>query len=331
VIGYSKAFWQLRRLVKQYQPDQMHAASLLPEGLMALALKRWLGVPYFCFVHGEDVGIVNESRELRWLARQVIAGADLLIANSRNTVRLLREALGVRPEQIRLLHPGVDTGKFQPAQRDAAVRAQLGWFDRPVVLTVGRLQKRKGQDQMILALHTVRRNVPDVLYAILGDGEERIGLEALAAREGLTAHVIFMGERSDAELVQAYQQCDLFVLPNRQVGPDIEGFGMVLLEAQACGKAVIAGASGGTAEAMSIPETGCVIDCSTSAELGPLVATWLADSPGLSRMGQAGRIWVVNGFDWSVLTRRAETLFRQRPSCESVGDCLATQESYARP
>ena len=89
--------------------------------------------------------------------------------------------------------------------------------------------------------------MPDILYAIIGAGEELEELERLVEREGLARHVAFLGECNDRDLIAAYQQCDLFVLPNRQVGRDIEGFGMVLLEAQACGKPVIAGASGGTA------------------------------------------------------------------------------------
>ena len=208
--------------------------------------------------------------------------------------------------------PGVDTGAFAPAPRDPPTRARLGWGDRPVVLTVSRLERRKGHDQMILALNRVRAAVPDVLYSVVGDGGERPRLEALAAREGLAGHVQFVGAVADGDLLPYYQQCDLFALPNRQEGQDIEGFGIVLVEAQACGKPVIAGASGGTAETMNSPETGCVVDCSTPALLGPLVAEWLADRPRLERMGAAARQWAVERFDWSVLARQAQDLFRRR-------------------
>ena len=147
------------------------------------------------------------------------------------------------------------------------MRARLGWGERRVVLTVGRLQKRKGHDMMIRALPAIRRAVPDVLYAIVGDGEERAALEQLAEQEGVRQSVQFLGEVDDETLVRCYQQCDLFALPNRQVGGDIEGFGMVLLEAQACGRPVLAGASGGTAETMRVPETGRVVPCDRPQEL----------------------------------------------------------------
>ena len=100
-----------------------------------------------------------------------------------------------------------------------------------MVLTVGRLQKRKGQDQMIRAMPAWCESVPNVLYSIVGDGEERQALEELVLSESVTEHVQFAGEIGDEGLLQCYQQCDLFALPNRQVGQDIEGFGMVLLEA----------------------------------------------------------------------------------------------------
>jgi phosphatidylinositol alpha-1,6-mannosyltransferase len=246
---------------------------------------------------------------LSWLVRHVLGGADFAIPNSRNTMRLLQEEWGLPAERVRLLHPGVDTQRFTPADPCPEVRATLGWGDRPVVLTVGRLQKRKGQDQMILGLRAVRAVVPDVLYVIVGDGEERAPLEGLVAREGLERHVQFLGEPDDEKLVQCYQQCDLFVLPNRQVGKDIEGFGMVLLEAQACGKPVVAGDSGGTAETMRIPETGRVVCCDGPDELSALVAELLADPDRRARMGEEGRRWVTEQFDWAVLSRQAARLF----------------------
>ncbi len=312
LIGYGNSFFRLRKLVKQHRPDRVHAARVLPEGVMAWCLKRWFGIPYVCFVHGEEITCTSESRELRWLARRVVAGADFLIANSRNTARIAEDLWQAKSDRVRVLHPGVDVEKFHPAPRDPAVRKQLGWNDRQVVLTVGRLQKRKGHDRLIEALPLIRQAIPNILYAIFGDGEERQTLVQLVRREGLSDHVQFLGELGDAELVAAYQQCDLFVLPNRQVGQDIEGFGMVLLEAQACGKPVIAGTSGGTAETMSIPETGIVIDCSLPAIIAQAITEWLVERRQLDNMGIEARRWVQDNFNWTYLSRRAADIFEQQ-------------------
>ena len=186
----------------------------------------------------------------------------------------------------RALYPGVDTLRFTPAPRCDAWRARLGWAS-PLVLTVGRLQIRKGQDQMIRALRQIRRSIPDVLYSIVGDGEERQRLEVLARDEGLRDHVQFRGEASDAEMIECYQQCDLFALPNREVAGDFEGFGMVLLEAQACGKPVLAGTSEGHPKRCEFPKRGFV-DCGRPEPLADAVVELLSDRAG-GRMGTAAR------------------------------------------
>ncbi len=321
--GYCRSVRILLWVVEEKRIGVVHCGRCLPEGLMALALKFWCGIPYVCYAHGEEMNYATSSRELSWLVRRVLRGARFVIANSRNTENLLRREWRLSPRRIRLLHPGVDTERFCPGRKDLGIRARLGWNDRPVVLTVGRLQKRKGHDQMILALKEVRKTIPDVLYAIVGEGDERAALEALVAREGLGDHVQFLGEIEDADLVRCYQQCDLFVLANRQVGQDIEGFGMVLLEAQACAKAVIAGASGGTAETMRIPETGRVVPCERPHELAHAVTAMLSDREGLVRMGLAARQWVLEHFDWGALSNQAKLLF----ACGQAGSTSPTKQS----
>jgi phosphatidyl-myo-inositol dimannoside synthase len=312
----------------------------LPEGLLALALWCRHRIPFVCYCHGEDVNFFGTSRELSWLIRRIIGSTAFIIANSRNTQRILSEDWQVPAERVRMLHPGVDVRQFHPAPPDAASRAKLGWDGRPVILTVGRLQKRKGHDQLILALHQIRKSIPDILYAIMGDGEERSALGELVRREDLGAHVMFMGERHDADLVTCYQQCDLFALPNRQIDKDIEGFGMVLLEAQACGKPVVAGQSGGTAETMRIPDTGLVVPCNGPDQLAELVVELFSNRDRMARMGAAGRQWVVENFDWAVLSQKANRLFTEskaanRSHKNANGSCelvrLSVGERVHRP
>lgn len=306
---YLKLAWRVRRLVKQERVVCIHAARNLPEGFVAYLVRRMGGTPYLCYVHGEDVAVSATSRELAWMTRRVFAGAFRVIANSRNTRAMLLDEWRLPADKVRLLYPGVDTKRFVPAPPDEAILRDLGWSERRVLLTVGRLQKRKGHDTLIRALPAIRERHPDVLYAVLGDGEDRAGLEALADREGVRSNVQFLGEVGDDTLLRAYQQCDLFVLANRQVGRDIEGFGMVLLEAQACGKPVIAGASGGTAETMRVPETGRVVPCDTPGPLAETIVQLLADPSGLKEIGRRGREWVVERFDWDALAVEASRAF----------------------
>jgi phosphatidylinositol alpha-1,6-mannosyltransferase len=319
--GYWNALRTLMTVVRDQNIDQIHAGRCLPEGWLAWLLKQRHGTPYICYVHGEEVKLpvegeshgVMSSRQLRFITRNVMNEASFLVANSRNTERILLDEWDIPAERIRLLYPGADCNRFRPAPHDPVVRQALGWGERPVVLTVGRLQSRKGHDQLIAALAHIRRRVPDVLYAIVGAGAERSRLERLVADLKLPDSVCFHGELDDESMLACYQQCDLFALPNRQIGSDIEGFGMVLVEAQACGKPVIAGASGGTAETMQIPETGRVVNCDSPDALGELVATLLLDTPLRTRMGIAARNWAATHFDWEALSRQAAALFRSAP------------------
>lgn len=311
LAAYRRTARTLARVVREDGVEVLHCARCLPEGLLGLWLRRTTGRPFLCYAHGEELTYAASSRELAWLMRRVYRGAAMIIANSLNTRRMLIEGWGLPESKLRILNPGVDTEVFSPSRRDPVVRARLGWGDRPVALSVARLQERKGHDVMIRALNAIRRVIPDVLYAIVGEGERGAALRELVASEGLGDHVVFHGEIDDAGALECFRQCDLFVLPNRQVGLDIEGFGIVLLEAQACGKPVLAGASGGTAETMRIPESGRVVDCEDPGVLADLVIELLSDRERLRTMGESARRWAVERFDWGILVDRAGHLFRE--------------------
>jgi phosphatidylinositol alpha-1,6-mannosyltransferase len=322
LVPYAQAYRRLRKLIQRHDITRLHAARAAPEGLLALAVRVRTGVHYCCYAHGEEVNLSNPEERPRWYRRRVLSsrelasivyvvlrGADYVIANSENTRYILTHRWGLPERKVRLLNPGVDTAWFVPAPRDAVVRARLGWSERKVLLTVGRLQKRKGHDVMVRALAAVRRRHPDALYSIVGDGDERSHLERLVEELGLSGHVQFLGEVDEDTLLSCYQQCNLFVLPNREIEGDIEGFGMVLLEAQACGKPVIAGQSGGTMEAMKAPDTGLLVHCHQAEALAAAVDDLLSDSARSERMGQAARQWAVE-FGWDRLAARAVDLFQ---------------------
>ena len=301
---YWSLFQRIRKLARRERVTAIHCGRCLPEGWIALMLKKLCGIPYVCFVHGEDVESASTSRELSWMVHRILSGADFLIANSQNTATLLSDNWNLPGNRVHVVHPGVDSSRFVPADRDENVRRDLNWHDRTVVLTVGRMQKRKGHDVMIRALPTIREVVPDVLYSVVGNGEERAAIEKLVQVVGVADHVQLLDEVDDATMIRCYQQCDLFALPNRTVGRDIEGFGMVLVEAQSCGRPVLAGASGGTRETMRPGETGIVTPCEDPEVLAAKVIRLLLDREALSVMGKAARPWVVEHLDWNALTKQ---------------------------
>jgi phosphatidylinositol alpha-1,6-mannosyltransferase len=309
VFQYVRAFFALRRIVSGVQPDVVHCGKCLPEGLLALALERWSGTPFCCYVHGEELTLAKTSKDLGPLTRRVLRRARTIIANSDHTKNILLSDWAAREDRVVVMHPGVDTSRFMPAPQSPEVRRRLGWTNRRVILTVGALQKRKGQDMMIRALSSLRKRCPDVLYSIVGEGWERSYLDGVVAECQAEPFVEFRSAPTDDELVELYQQCDLFALPNRRVGWDFEGFGIALLEAQACGKAVIAGRSGGTAEAIQPGRSGELVSCETSEELAAAALTLLEDPGRRAVMGACGRQWVIEYFDWNGLSRQAAEVF----------------------
>jgi len=307
VRGYRAAARGLGRELRAAPPRALHAARLLPEGWLA----RGAGLRFACWVHGEELNSIASSRQLRWMARRVLDDAALLMANSRHSARLLIERWNVDPQRVEVLRPGVDCAWFEPAQPSARARAELGWGDRPVVLTVARLQARKGHLRMLEALVSLRSKWPDLLWAVVGDGEQRGEIERRVEASGAGANVVLHGELDERRLLLAYQQCDLFVLPNIESGGDFEGFGMVLLEAQACARPVIAGASGGTREALDDGETGDLVDCSDPARLAAAIERMLTAPEQRRTIGERARRWAL-AFDWSRLAARAVEVWDAR-------------------
>ena len=306
---YYRRLLEIRRLVARIRPDAVHCGKCLPEGLLATLLKMQTGIPFVVYAHGEELMLAATSRELKVLTRYVLRSATTVVANSAHTQHLLTTAWRVPSAKVVIMHPGVDTSRFVPAASNPEIRRRLGWTDRRVVLTVGTLQKRKGQDMMIRALPAIRARCPDILYSMMGQGWERPYLENLVAECRVGDLVQFRGTPSDDELVECYQQCDVFALPNRQVGWDLEGFGIVCLEAQACGKPVVAGASGGAPETIKVSETGELVSSDTPEMLATVMVRLLQDAERRAVMGARGRRWVEERFDWQILSRQAMTLF----------------------
>lgn len=313
---YVRAWRHLRRIVKKEGITEVHCGRCLPEGLAALMLRFTHRLPYRCYVHGEDVEVALNSREHTWLTRLVMKYAKQIICNSQNSHRILLEKWQLPETKMLVMTPGVDIDRFSPTSQSDR---PLSWRGKLVILTVGRLQKRKGQDMMIRALPELKKRFGNLHYAIVGGGEEQASLAALCKELGVVGNVEFLGEPNDDALVRWYQQCDVFALPNRRVGNDDEGFGMVLLEAQACGKPVLAGASGGTRETLNEGVTGKLVDCRSAETLAAGLTLLIEDSQALAAMGSEARQHVVGKFSWQVLAAEAKLAFQQQETKQDVG------------
>ncbi|WP_440903476.1 glycosyltransferase family 4 protein [Catenovulum sp. SX2] len=307
---YFRVVKQLLKIIKEHEVTHIHTGRVIHEGVTAWIISKLTKVDYLCYVHGEDVETAATSREHNLMVKHVCSSAQKLICNSHNSANIVKRLNYASDDKIHILHPGVDSKTFKPIEEDADFKAAMGWQDKKVIITVGRLQQRKGQDVLIQAMPQILASHPDAIYAIIGRGECKQSLEKLIEQLNLQDKVQLLDEISDAQMIKCYQQCDLFVLPNRTIGNDLEGFGMVLVEAQACGKPVIAGDSGGTRETMLVNETGFIVDCRTPEPLATKISEVLADEPKLAKMGELGRQHVENELDWEAHTNKAIDIFK---------------------
>jgi len=296
LCGHLKLAWQLRRLIPR-RHGVVHCARALPEGVAAMFARLLGGAPYVCWTHGEDLASALTSRELTFLTRCVYRFASVALANSRNTATMLAE-LGVPDTKIHVVHPAVDADRFHPSVDGGAVRRRYAQRDDILLLSVGRLQRRKGHDVAIQAVAALRTRLPNLRYVIAGDGEERARLERLVVEHGVEDRVFFAGTVPSADLPAYYAACDVFLLPNRVDDGDIEGFGIVFLEAAATGKPVIGGNSGGVPEAVERNVTGLLIDGSNVDEVAAAIHELATSEERRSRMGLAGRVRAHGCFSW---------------------------------
>ncbi|MGH3244686.1 MAG: glycosyltransferase family 4 protein, partial [Trebonia sp.] len=209
------------------------------------------------------------------------------------------------------LHPGVDAGTFHPdPEARRAVRDRYGLVGRPVVVCVSRLVARKGQDTLLRAWPAVIEKIPDAVLLIVGRGPYAKTLRQLADQTGVSGAVIFTGPVPQAELPAHYAAGDVFSMPcrTRRGGLDVEGLGIVYLEASATGLPVVGGDSGGAPDAILEGETGYVVGGRDVNALAGRLTALLADPAGAKAMGEKGRAWVERDWNWDVTASRLRTL-----------------------
>jgi len=280
-----------------------------PCGLVTYLVTRLLHRHYYISAQASEfLDDTNTLRRrlkgyLRWGKTATYRGAQRVIAVSRYTKERL-VSIGVPEERIQVVNTGVDAEKFRPDIDPTAVRQRLRLEGRRVLLTVARLVDRKGIDTVIQALPMVRERFPDVLYLVVGEGEERPALERLVQELGLTEHVRFSGHITEEEgLPAVYNACDLFVMVSRTLTnqESVEGFGIVFLEAAACCKASIGGRSGGIPDAVVDGKTGMLVDPLSIDAVAEAIVHLLAHPEEADRMGRQGRQRVLAELQWPIV------------------------------
>ncbi len=278
-------------------PQLLQVATVY-DGLPALMISRLTGWPLVVWAHGNE--ILGLGKETYPRPRQAILKASRVIANSRFTHQLLLN-VGVSEDRIRIFPPRCDVAAFTPGDT-AQARSTLGLPEEwgPVVLSVGGLVERKGHDTVIAALPTVLREFPTLQYLIVGDGPNRGTLERMVQQHGVSNHVRFEGRVTDEQLPLYYRACDAFAMVSRDrsAEQDVEGFGIVFLEAAATGKPSVGGRSGGIADAVLDGQTGLLVDPTGPEDTADAILRLLRDPALATRLGAEGRRRTEAGFTW---------------------------------
>jgi phosphatidyl-myo-inositol dimannoside synthase len=311
MIGGPGVTRRAAELVRSRRAEVVIFGAAAPLGLITPALRRAGIAKAIAITHGHEAG---------WAALPVARNLLRRIGERTDVVTYLGEYFRVRlsgaltpaaAARLTQLHPGVDATVFKPdAAAREAIRARYGLADRPLVVCVSRLVRRKGQDTLLRAWPEVIRQVPDAALLIVGAGPYEAALKNLTERTGLTPSVHFTGPVPQADLPAHYAAGDVFSMPcrTRRGGLDVEGLGIVYLEASAAGLPVVGGDSGGAPDAIREGETGYVVGGNDVAALSARLTALLSDPPVARAMGEKGRAWVERDWSWDQTASRLRTL-----------------------
>ncbi|OBI52182.1 alpha-(1-2)-phosphatidylinositol mannosyltransferase [Mycobacterium kyorinense] len=300
---------RMRQLIADQRIDTVWFGAAAPLGLLAQRARGAGAARVLASTHGHEVGW-SMLPLARSVLRRIGDGTDVVTFVSRYTRERFASAFGPAAS-LEHLPPGVDTDRFCPdpaARIELRARYRLG--QRPTVVCLSRLVPRKGQDMLIRALPQIRRRVDGAALVIAGGGPHLTALRRLADGCGVAEHVTFTGGVAADELPAHHAMADVFAMPcrTRGAGLDVEGLGIVFLEASATGVPVIAGRSGGAPETVRHGETGLVVDGRSTDQVAGAVAELLSDPDRAATMGAAGRHWVMAHWRWDMLANRLADL-----------------------
>ena len=295
-----KLFFAIKKIIRQEKPDLIWVGQVLPIGEAVYLIKKFFKIPYFVSTHGMDIRLPQKSARKKMAMLKVLQSAEFMTANSQYTKDQLLK-LGIKEEKIEVVYPCPHINLKLKAQSSKLeeIKERLNIKDKKIILTVGRLVKRKGQEMVIKLMPRLLEKFPNLVYLIIGEGIDSSKLKAQSSKLGLNDKIVFLEHVSDEELPLYYQLADVFVMPARDLDGDVEGFGMVYLEAANVGLPVIAGKSGGAAEAVVDGQTGLLVNPEDENDVYEKIVKLLSDEGLRNKMGEMGKLRVKRDFQWS--------------------------------
>jgi phosphatidylinositol alpha-1,6-mannosyltransferase len=280
-----------------------------PLGLLAPALKRAGVKKTVALTHGHEVWWAKVF-PFSALMRRIGSKVDVLTYLGEFTKSAISKALDLKSQNAMVkIAPGIDVDHFHPVD-SSTLRESLGLSDKKIIVSVGRLVHRKGQDHLITSMPQILTEVPNAHLVIVGQGPYRSELEKLVEKFKVSDSVTFIGRIQYEQLPAYICLGDIFAMPSRSrlMGLEVEGLGIVYLEASSCGLPVLAGNSGGAPDAVLNNKTGVVVDGTNDSEIAA-AAIGLLNNPEKSQlMGEAGRKWIIQDWRWEIWSKQFEAL-----------------------
>lgn len=281
------SIWHTQKIIKQQRIELLAVSHVLPMGYVAWFISFFTKLPYVVFVHGLDLLRATKNPWKRWWVKTIFGRARFVVANSEFTAEAAKR-YGASNDRLVVILPSLPTLPMLNGPKLSN--------ETQILLSVARLVNRKNHKMVLAAVAALRFLFNKLQYVIVGDGPLRSDLESYAVELDIRDRVRFLGEVSNEERASNYQQADIFVLPTRSEGDDVEGFGIVFLEAASYGKPIIAGRGGGVTEAIEDGVTGLIVDPTKVDELIEALAALLLNPSLAQAQGQAGRERIAKKF-----------------------------------
>ena len=304
--------FQLRRIIKSEGITTAAFGAAAPLGLLSASMKRAGVLRTVALTHGHEVWWAKVF-PFNILLRRIGATVDVLTYLGEFTRNAIASALTAKAKSAMVkIAPGIDVDHFSPSEA-SALRQSLGLADKKVIVSVGRLVHRKGQDHLIESMPEILEVVPNAHLLLVGQGPYRDYLQQLVTKNALEDSVTFIGRIQYADLPQYICVGDIFAMPSRSrlMGLEVEGLGIVYLEASACGLPVLAGNSGGAPDAVLHNETGLVVDGTDNKQIATAAIELLTKEDSARKMGVVGRQWIIDKWRWEIWSKDFEVLLNK--------------------
>lgn len=301
---------RVRELARQRGITTVFFGAAAPLALLSQGLRRSGVRRIVALTHGHEVWW-SKVWPFSWAMRRIGNGVDNLTYLGDFTRSEISRALSKSAaDSMRKIAPGIDTDHFAPRSDATALRTELGLSEKKVIVSVGRLVHRKGQDTLVESMPEILSQLPDAHLLFIGEGPYGEYLVKRAAQLNVSHAITFIGRIQYAELPRYISVGDIFAMPSRSrlAGLEVEGLGIVYLEASACGLAVIGGKSGGAPDAVLEGETGFAVDGTSSKAVATAAITLLKNPEDARKMGARGRQWIIDEWQWEIWAKKFSQL-----------------------